>query len=584
MKNFLLKITLIGGLVASWIGVQAQIYPGANGPIKVIQGTNRAGVGSKITVNTLFDKDTIYILKNYVRVSCGATLTIEPGTIIMAAAAPIDTSCLIIEKGAQINANGTAALPIVFTSAKQVGTRNRGDWGGLVICGNAVNNQGVNVPLPGNFGAFHGGTNNHDNSGMLRFVRVEFAGMYLGLGATNQIAGITLASVGKCTVFRNIQVAHSGTDSYHWLGGQVAGTNLISWKPTATDFKANLGYGGYNQFGLAYRDSEIASHLGASAFNINEIDATLGDNAPKTNCVFSNFEAWGPVNTVAITRINPFYSSGAQIYKYAEVDFYNTLIIGFPSNIAKNIASGFFVYDTKNIVNDSIKIRCNVVAAYGNSPKGLLSVTGSSWAPFASPENIYNKSAYRNTILANMLLNAKKAPLKYEPLFTLVADAPIGIGSSFITASVVPALPVANYPNGFTSVPFRGAFGGTDWAADWSEYRANLMVYTAGLPTRKAIQEDFLANGTAAAGNSVLCMPNPTVGATTINFSFDMATIASVAVVDMAGTSLYAVDANFNQGVNTVDFDAANLAAGTYLVKVSANGALLKTGKLQVVR
>src|SRR5690606_21107111 len=147
--------------------------------------------------NRTFHSDTVYTLRGYVRVTNGATLTIEPGTRIEGDYDVIASS-LFIERGARIVAEGTAAEPIVFTSSRPEGERRPGDWGGPVILGNGVINRASPVILEGteNFETpidYSGGTNNQDDSGTLRYVRIEFAGHEVATNA--ELNSLTLAAV-----------------------------------------------------------------------------------------------------------------------------------------------------------------------------------------------------------------------------------------------------------------------------------------------------------------------------------------------------------------------------------------------------
>lgn len=118
-------------------------------------------------------KKGTYLLKGWVYIANGAELTIEPGTVIKGDKQTKAT--LIAERGGKLIAKGTATEPIVFTSEQAVGSRKPGDWGGVILCGNARNNQG-DQQIEGGPRTKHGGSNDADNSGVLSYVRIEFAG------------------------------------------------------------------------------------------------------------------------------------------------------------------------------------------------------------------------------------------------------------------------------------------------------------------------------------------------------------------------------------------------------------------------
>ena len=186
---------------------------------------NRSGYNciGDITTDTKWYAAAKYMLSGFVYVKNNATLTIEPGTIIKGISGT--KAALMIERGSKIMAAGTADKPIVFTSDKPKGQRVYGDWGGLVLCGNAPTNkhdQGTGVGIAeGGIGSLYGGTDAADNSGVLQYVRIEFPGIGLTATANSEINGLTLYAVGSGTTIDHIQVSYSGDDSYEWFGGTV---------------------------------------------------------------------------------------------------------------------------------------------------------------------------------------------------------------------------------------------------------------------------------------------------------------------------------------------------------------------------
>ncbi|MFA7180536.1 MAG: hypothetical protein WC077_05235, partial [Bacteroidales bacterium] len=149
-------------------------------------------------------KKGTYLLKGWVYVADGASLTIEPGTIIKGDKST--KAALIVERGGKIHAQGTAENPIVFTSAQPAGSRKPGDWGGIVICGKATNNKGEMI-IEGGPRSKHGGNADDDNSGVLEYVRIEFCGY--PFRTDQEINGLTLGSVGNKTKIENVQVSFS---------------------------------------------------------------------------------------------------------------------------------------------------------------------------------------------------------------------------------------------------------------------------------------------------------------------------------------------------------------------------------------
>ena len=156
-----------------------------------------------INENVSLPKGT-YWLKGYVYVNNRATLTFAPGSIIKSDS--ISKGALIIERNAKLYAEGTATEPIVFTTGKSVSTRKPGDWGGIVLLGNAPTNRTTEPVIEGGINANYGGNIANDNSGSLKFVRIEFAGIAADPGS--EINGLTLGGVGRGTTLENIQVSY----------------------------------------------------------------------------------------------------------------------------------------------------------------------------------------------------------------------------------------------------------------------------------------------------------------------------------------------------------------------------------------
>jgi hypothetical protein len=198
---------------AGQIGTPVTV-PGIDKPVRVVRG--------RFTTDVTLTADTYWVLRGAVFIGAAdgtsrARLTIAAGTRIVGETATRGT--LVIERGAQIIANGTATAPIVMTSDQPVGRRFRGDWGGLIINGNApLNLPGGQAIGEGSTGVY-GGTNPADNSGVLRYVRVEFAG--IEFSPDNELNGIAFQGVGNGTIVENIQVAWNKDDGIEMFGGTV---------------------------------------------------------------------------------------------------------------------------------------------------------------------------------------------------------------------------------------------------------------------------------------------------------------------------------------------------------------------------
>ncbi|WP_130735361.1 hypothetical protein [Flavobacterium sp. J27] len=189
---------------------------------------------------TLSNRDT-YLIQGNVYVTNNATLTIEEGTLLRGDSKTCGT--LIITKGAKIIAQGSESFPIVFTSNNDEYSRKPGDWGGIIVMGDApVSGFGgmgvVNFDLDPQYNRF-GGENKVGSAGVLKNIRVEYAGRKSA--SKKQIAGITFAGVGSETIIEGIQVSYSDNDSFEFFGGNVKAQKLISFRAADDDFDFTQG-------------------------------------------------------------------------------------------------------------------------------------------------------------------------------------------------------------------------------------------------------------------------------------------------------------------------------------------------------
>lgn len=268
------KITLMICLLLTVVGVSAQQEKGIIGysnwldnwtefkPQKAESKDANQILAGNITENTKLLKRNVYILQGNVYVTNNAVLTIEAGTVIIGDA--VSKGTLVITKGAQIMAVGQETDPIIFTSNQS--TKKAGDWGGLVILGDAPINKF------GNAGSYsmdldaaltvYGGNNPAANSGVLKYVRIEFAGKKVkGLDTFN---GLTIAGVGNKTILENIMVSYSGGDSFAFYGGDVNASQLVSYKSINDDFKFTQGIQCRLFNSLAVRSSYLSSNKDGS--------------------------------------------------------------------------------------------------------------------------------------------------------------------------------------------------------------------------------------------------------------------------------------------------------------------------------
>ncbi len=246
-------------------------------------------ISGDITEDVTWYANQDYLLTGQTFVKAGATLTIEPGTIIKSTQddgtglAPT----LVIERGAKIVANGTREMPITFTSnLPESELPARGTWGGLIILGHAPTNKGENF-VEGLAGVPYGGDDPADNSGILRYVRVWYGGR--SIGQDNEINGITFAGVGNGTIVEHCEVAYNLDDGFEFFGGTVNVKNLSALFVGDDAFDTDEGYQGKGQFLFAMQGTDICGR----GFEMDNSGSNM-DEQPRSYPQFSNVTLIGP--------------------------------------------------------------------------------------------------------------------------------------------------------------------------------------------------------------------------------------------------------------------------------------------------
>ncbi len=437
----------------------------------------------EITSDTTWTKDNIYLLNGWVYVVDGVTLTIEPGTVIRGDKS--NKGALIIERGGQLIANGTVEEPIVFTSNQAAGSRTYGDWGGVILCGNATVNK-VDPQIEGGPRSHYGGTDDMDNSGSLKYVRIEFPG--IAFQPDKEINGLTFGAVGSGTTIDYVQVSYSGDDSYEWFGGAVNCKHMIAFRGWDDDFDTDYGYHGMVQFGVALRDPAVADPgSGSNGFESDNDGSGTGDT-PFTTAVFSNISMFGPLVTPT-TTINPNFLRGMHLRRNTKLNIYNAIFGGY--------VTGLYIEgpSVDNAKNDELRLH-NIVMA------GCTSNFGTKTGEWTATEESdwYNTASFNNETMAS------NSDLMVEDPFNL--DAPdflLMSGSSLKTGSYWWNPADANTINDpfFEHVSYRGAFGTTDdWTAGWSNFDPQTTSY--GTPNVTVAAGEITSNTTWTKDNVYL--------------------------------------------------------------------------------
>jgi len=270
---------------------------GGEGPINVPSTTTLTG---NINTTTTLTSDKVWTLKGYVYVTDGAKLIIQPGTTIVSDVA--EKGALCIERGSQIIAEGTQSKPIVFTSGRPEEQRSPGDWGGIVILGRAKTNRSSEPTIEGGIGRPYGGTNDSDNSGVMRFVRIEYAG--IAAMPNSEINALTLGGVGNGTILENIQTIYANDDAFEFFGGTVNGKNLYAFATADDDFDFDFGYTGMITNGVAKRDPQFVDSGDAGNGVECDNDGTGSSAQPYTHPKLYNMILVGPNVSTALANHN----------------------------------------------------------------------------------------------------------------------------------------------------------------------------------------------------------------------------------------------------------------------------------------
>ncbi len=367
---------------------------------------SNVNVSGTITTNTTWTSNNVYLLQGVVYVLNGVTLTIEPGTVIRGDNATPNSS-LLVARGGKLIAEGTVCNPIVFTSNKAVGSRARGDWGGILILGKAKHNLGSNNLIEGlsnmSTDNFHGGTDDADNSGVLKYVRIEFGGFLFS--NNNEINGLTMGSVGNGTTIDYVQTSFINDDAFEWFGGSVNAKHLIAYRCLDDDFDTDNGWSGTVQYGLAIKDPAVADNPTISTSEGFESDNdAAGTNvglAPKTSGRFLNITQIGAFrcgSNTAASGVQPTangFRRGARIRRNSDLKIVNSIFM--------NNWRGLFVdgaLSLSNMDEDSLVFRSNIIAG-----DFTTAWTGTYAGASLAAENATTRSRLNNPLYSNDSIN-----------------------------------------------------------------------------------------------------------------------------------------------------------------------------------
>jgi hypothetical protein len=411
----------------------------------------------------------------------GATLTIEPGVIVKGDKSTKAT--LIVERGGKIVAQGTKERPIVFTSAQAPGSRKPGDWGGLILLGKAPNNMGEQT-IEGGVRSKHGGNDAADNSGVLSYVRVEFAG--IEYSTDNEINGITFGSVGSGTKIDHIQVSYSGDDSYEWFGGTVDAKNLVAYSGWDDDFDTDNGFSGQVQYALAVRNPQVADKSASNGFE-SDNNAAGSATEPYTSVVFANVSLFGPVADLvsyidqggqAGSSTDARFQAALHLRRNTQLSIYNSLIAAFPVGliIENDKGSTTQTWAAEGKLNVANCVIAGMVKNYQDAQYwSANSVFDPAEGSGAFADSYFTRTDGGNRAfgtLADLKLSGNPLNLS-SPIVFPAADSPLAAGAVWTDAKV---------SSGFDKVDYIGAFGPTEtasnnWTSGWCDFDPQNTIY-----------------------------------------------------------------------------------------------------------
>jgi hypothetical protein len=518
MKSFIKTSILL--LLALGVAISAQ----AQGPVQVL-GPGTPGHELEAYLQTwhrTLDADTTYVLTGFYYVDSTYSLTIPAGTKVLCAPG----SALIIRRGAQIHATGTVNDPIVFAPTDPPGERERGEWSGVIILGEAPVNQ-VNPAIEGieenGLGNF-GGALPADDSGEFYYVRIEYPGYRIEEG--NEVNGLTMGGVGSGTEIHHVQISYSWDDAYEWFGGTVDCSHLVVLGCVDDMFDTDFGYSGDIQFGFVLRDPTQWDSEGQSNGweSDNEGSALNPPSVPRTSPTFSNITLVGPErnDSIVLPPTHKFEFCGV-LRRCSQNKIFNSVVMGFPWGLSVRDACTH-----TDAVNDVVEFAHTSLQASLIEPGSSTVHQEDKWPGTTTPPGV---AAW---ILTEPGYNAAHSQPR-NPSTVGLTDMSTLTNPNPIPAPGSELIGTANFTDpdlaGFTVTTYRGAFDPTrgmesQWTAGWTNFDPQNTVYwgTTGV-------SESITRPVSASQN----YPNPFNPVTRIAYSVRQAGNVTITVHNAAG-------------------------------------------------
>ncbi|MDX1349128.1 MAG: hypothetical protein R3279_02710 [Putridiphycobacter sp.] len=389
---------------------------------ETIAGKEYRKIVGEITANQTITAADNWLLSGGVFVNDGVTLTIEAGATINTADDGT-TPFLSIKQGGKIMAEGTAALPIVFTPIKD--NPQTGEWGGIIINGKAPINAGATAVGEGGTGTY-GGTNAADNSGVLKYVRVEYAGKILG--TDNELNGFSFNGVGSGTTLEYLQAYRGSDDGFEFFGGTVSLKYAVSSGNQDDSFDWTHGWSGNGQFWVVEQSTD-GGDRGIEGDN-------LGDNntaTPYSNPTIANVTLIGAEDGDASNQ-------GLKLREGMKGNFYNFVVTGFP----KRGCQVEHDVTISNMANQDLNFKNSII---------------DNVSPFK-----FTSSAGNDTTVANMFTMPS-----YNNQ-TATDGSLVGFLNGYVGTSSTGGFNTSSLGSWFTAVSYIGAVEtSNDWTAGWTK-------------------------------------------------------------------------------------------------------------------
>ncbi|MGD8412731.1 MAG: T9SS type A sorting domain-containing protein [Candidatus Latescibacterota bacterium] len=536
------------------------------------------------TWNRTLSPDTVYTLYGIYYVDSLYALTVPAGTVIEG-----DTvGTLCVKRGAQGYFLGEMCNPVVMTSIKPPTQRARGDWGGLVICGAGLSTRPSSTFIEGGIvKAQFGGNIPDDNSGVYKYLRVEYPGFRFQLN--DEINGITMGAVGSGTEFHHVQVSYAFDDQIEFFGGGVNIHHCVALGGTDDEFDTDFGYNGKAQFLFGLRDPFYWDAQGQSRGF--ESDGDFSGTPQWTHPIYCNVTLVGPRRTDS-TLIPPgtTFEWSAVPREGSQLSVFNSILMGYPLGISIRDQGADFAC-SGDLVWENVSLQAETFdgdATGAGCPEGAGvshvhdesrwpcpdAICGQGVLDWANSSGIFSSTRMPSSIGLMDMSDLNNPDPRPSP-----GSEPLTAGVSYTHAQLQDAF--------FdTSPTYRGAFDPdlpmyAQWTRCWTNFDPQNTDYSDGV-TPTAVTDD---GGTAPKKDVVLeNRPNPFNPTTTIRFSVPASGRVTIQVFSVRGELVATVlDRDMSAGVFEEVFNAAGLSTGTYFYRITGNG-FTKTSKMVLLK